>query len=184
MIDRCKKYIPRVIREARVHIGVDAPAHYFMGQIQQESRCNEGATAFDGGMGLGQFMPETAAWIHKKERSLQEFEFNPYDPAWNIRAMILYDRYCYENTLCKGWYYAFRAYNGGVGNLNREIKYAGICEQKIVESFCKRKVIKIRTGALDLCRVNIEYPYAIFNRAKNYEAYINKMQKMRFHYNN
>lgn len=178
MIERCKKYLPRVVREARFHIGGDAPAHYFMGQIEQESCCNEAVTAFDGGMGLGQFMPETARWIHKREKSLQEFDFNPYDPAWNIRAMILFDRYCYERTLCKGWYYAFRAYNGGIENLNREINYARVCDELIVEGFCRRKIIKLKSGNLDLCRVNIEYPYLIFKRAKKYEKYINPMQKM------
>lgn len=175
MIERCKKYLPRVVREARAHIDMDAPAHYFMGQIEQESRCNEGATAFDGGMGLGQFMPETARWIHQREKALQEFEFNPYDPAWNIRAMILYDRYCYQEAACKGWYYAFRAYNGGLSKLNKEITEAKSCLPEVVERFCKRKILKLDSGILDLCRVNIEYPYSVFMRAKKYEKYINKM---------
>ncbi len=126
-VDRCLKYYSRVIREARLHISIDAPAHYFMGQIEQESRCNEGITAFDGGMGLGQFMPETAEWIQKKEMTLRDIAVQPlpYDPQWSIRALILYDRWLYKSTACPGWYYAFRAYNGGVGLMNREIWKAG-----------------------------------------------------------
>jgi len=170
IVDRCMKYAPIVMREARYHIGMSAPVHYFVGQIEQESRCNEGATAFDGGMGLGQIMPETAKELHAKYPELCEFQFNPYDPRWNIRAMILYDRACYMGTLCKGWYFAFRAYNGGVYNLNREIRIAQTCNIFEVEKACKRKVIILKSGKhLDLCKVNIEYPYLIFEKAKKYE---------------
>lgn len=168
-VNRCKKYLSTVIREARHHIGMDAPYHYIMGQIEQESRCNEGATAFDGGMGLGQIMPETALELHQRYPELQEFDFNPYDAKWNIRAMILYDRACYHEALCKGWYYAFRGYNGGVGTLNREIRAAGTCEIKAVEAHCKRRVIRLKNGSLlDFCKVNIEYPYRIFQKAEKW----------------
>lgn len=169
VLNRCLKYRGLVIREARYFLGYDAPWHYFLGQIEQESRCDAGATAFDGGMGLGQFMPETAQWIHKREKALQEFEYNPYDPRWNIRALILYDKYCYERTVCKGWYFAFRAYNGGINNLNREITKANSCKPKEVEMYCNRKKIKLKSGILDLCKVNIEYPYKIFNRSEKYK---------------
>jgi hypothetical protein len=160
-----------VIREARVFIGADAPWHYFMGQIEQESNCREGITAFDGGMGLGQFMPATAAWIHKKEGALQEISVkpNPYDPRWNIRAMILYDKALYETGLCLGWYYAFRSYNGGQGNLNKEIGRAGSCDREAIERQCKRKVVRLKNGStLDLCRVNIDYPRQIEARGEKY----------------
>jgi len=169
-VNRCKKYMPVVMREARYFIGIDAPVHYFMGQIEQESRCNEGAIAFDGGMGLGQIMPETARELHQKYPELHEFDFNPYDPRWNIRAMILYDRACYRETVCKGWYFAFRAYNGGVGLLNREISRAGTCEISAVEEQCKRNIKKLKSGTvLDFCRINIEYPYKIFQKAEKWQ---------------
>lgn len=171
VIDRCNKYRAQVMREARYHIGVDAPAHYFMGQIEQESRCSEGVTAFDGGMGLGQFMSETAAWIHGKEKALQEFGFNPYDPRWSIRALILYDRWLSGHTACQSWYYAFRAYNGGLGNLNKEISLANSCDERAVEGRCRRKVLKLKSGTmLDLCKVNIEYPHLIFRKAEKYRG--------------
>lgn len=143
-------------------IGEGAPYHYFMGQIEQESSCREGVIASDGGMGLAQFMPQTSEWIHFKEDTLKEFGINPQplNPAWAIRAMILYDRYCYKQTICKGWYFAFRAYNGGIGNLNKEIKLANSCVYEDVEKKCSRKLM--------FCKINIEYPYKIFKRAEKY----------------
>jgi soluble lytic murein transglycosylase-like protein len=170
IVDRCLKYAPLVVRESRYHMGMNAPAHLFLGQIEQESRCNERATAFDGGMGLGQFMPETAKELHERYKVLQEFPFNPYDPRWNVRALIIYDRECYNSVVCKDWYFAFRAYNGGASLLNREIVRAGSCDLEKVEAQCKRKVIRLKNGSLlDLCVVNIEYPYRIFEKSEKYK---------------
>jgi soluble lytic murein transglycosylase-like protein len=141
-----------------------------MGQIEQESRCNEGITAFDGGMGLGQFMPDTADWIHAREAAIKEFGIDPqpYNPRWAIRALMLYNRWLYKETDCEGWYYTFRAYNGGLGNINKEIRLADSCDSKIVERHCKRRLIRLKSGMLDLCKVNIEYPYLIFEKAEKY----------------
>ncbi len=171
-LDRCLKHRAQVIRESRYHIGMDAPWHYFLGQIEQESRCNEGITAFDGGMGLGQFMPATADWVHERETALQEISIEPapYDPRWSIRALILYDRYLYGVVKCNEWWFAFRAYNGGATILNREIARAGSCEYVLVERACKRKIIKLKTGKyLDMCTVNIEYPRRIIEKSAKYE---------------
>jgi hypothetical protein len=139
-----------------------------MGQIEQESLCKEGATAFDGGMGLGQFMPSTAEWFHEREEALQDLEYNPYDPKWSIRALVLYDKWLYKRTTCNSWYFAFRAYNGGLGNLKKEIRNADSCEIFMVESFCNRKVLKLNKTTLDFCKVNIEYPYLIHKRSEKY----------------
>jgi len=150
---------------------MDAPWHLFLGQIEQESRCSEGITAFDGGQGLGQFMPGTATWIHDREETLREISVkpSPYDPRWSIRALILYDRYLYGVVACEGWHYAFRAYNGGQGNLNKEIGRAGSCDREAIERQCKRKVIRLKNGStLDLCRVNIDYPRQIEARGEKY----------------
>jgi len=170
-IDRCNKYLPQVTREARYFIGIDAPTHYFMGQIEQESRCNEGITAFDGGQGLCQFMPATADDIQKREAALRELgaEPMPYDPRWAIRALVLYDQWLYQRTACSGWYFAFRAYNGGLGGINKDIRSAGTCTEVCVEAKCRRRVLTLKNGSkLDLCTVNIEYPHLIFKRSLNY----------------
>lgn len=170
-IERCLKYRAQVIREARYHIGPDAPWHLFLGQIEQESGCRPGVTAFDGGAGLGQFMAPTAEWIHDREETLREISAapSPYDVRWSIRALILYDRYLYRVVLCEGWSYAFRAYNGGQGILNREIRRAGSCDRETVERQCRRKVLRLKNGSLlDLCRVNIDYPRQIETRGEKY----------------
>lgn len=170
-IERCLKYRAQVIREARYHIGPAAPYWLFLGQIEQESGCRPGVTAFDGGAGLGQFMPSTARWIQERERSLREISAmpSPYDVRWSIRALIVYDRYLSGVVSCEGWYYVFRAYNGGQGILNREIRRAGSCETSLVEEQCSRRVIRLRSGGLlDFCRVNIEYPYLVFRKGEKY----------------
>jgi len=171
VFSRCKRYLPQVTREARHFIGPEAPAHLFMGQIEQESRCNEGITAFDGGKGLGQFMPDTAEWMQEREKALKEIsiEPNPYDPKWSIRALVLYDNWLYGVVACKDWYFAFRAYNGGAGALGREIRRAGSCDLALVERNCKRKVIRLKNNkTLDLCAVNISYPRQISKKGEKY----------------
>ena len=160
-----------MIREAHYHIGLDAPWHLFLGQMEQESGCRPGVTAFDGGQGLGQFMPKTAEWVQDREEALREISVkpSPYDAHWSIRALILYDRYLYGVVACEGWYYAFRAYNGGQGLLNKEIRRAGSCDQVAIERQCRRKVIRLRNGSLlDLCEVNIDYPARIEARGEKY----------------
>lgn len=171
-IDRCLKYRSLVAREARYRLGLGAPSHFFLGQIEHESRCNSTVKAFDGGMGLGQFMPETAEWLHKREKDLRSISARPvpYDPRWSIRALIIYDAWLFKNSDCHDWYYAFRAYNGGLGNLNREIRAAGSCEREAVEKACRRKILRLKQGCLDLCRVNIDYPQRIFTLAAKYEG--------------
>lgn len=116
-------------KEAHFFIGLEAPTHFLMGQIEQESACKSGVTAFDGGMGLAQFMPDKV-----------------------------------------GWYFTFRAYNGGLGILNKEIAKADSCEESIIEKTCKRKTVMLPSGKpLDMCANNIKYPYAIFKRAEKYK---------------
>jgi Transglycosylase SLT domain len=171
-ISRCKKYLPTVIRESRYALGMDSPYWMFMGQGEQESRCQAGITAFDGGQGWGQFMPATAEDIQRRESELRKLGAQPmpYDPTWSIRALILYDRYLYGQTDCTDWYFAFRAYNGGVSGINREIASAKSCVETDVEKQCRRRILTLKNGSkLDLCTVNIEYPKFIFERAVKYK---------------
>jgi len=143
-----------------------------MGQIETESRCDAGVTAFDGGMGLGQFMPETSDWIQKKEAALRDISMTPkpYDPRWSIRALILYDKWLFDQVSCHDWHYAYRSYNGGVGRMNKEIKKAGTCGYEAVNAYCNRKIVKTKWGLLDMCRVNTEYPGKIRKAGRKYQA--------------
>lgn len=141
-----------------------------MGQIEQESGCRPDVQAFDGGMGLGQFMPETADWIQRKEKALQDITLRPapYDPRWSIRALILYDRWLYENVDCRDWHYAYRAYNGGIGILNQEIRRAESCGYAAVDAACKRRTVQLKHGTLSLCDVNISYPIKVKRTGEKY----------------
>src|SRR5450759_4256093 len=106
-INYCLKYWPTVIRESRYHIGMDAPARDFMGQIEVESRCVAGITTAEGSQGLGCFMPDTAAWLHEREKELQKIAPTPQplNPLWSIRAIILFDRWLYGKVSCQEWPY-------------------------------------------------------------------------------
>ena len=179
-INRCLKYKRTVIREANYYIGLNKQcldgvpvSACLMAQIEQESQCKADITAFDGGMGLGQFMPSTAEWMQEiRLPALSEISdtAQPYNPQWAIRALVLYDSWLYTQADCVGWYFAFRGYNGGIGLLNKEIARAKSCEARKVESVCKRKVIRMKNGnLLDMCNVNIKYPNEIFNKAKKYD---------------
>lgn len=171
-INYCLKYWPQVIRESRYHIGMDAPARDFMGQIEIESRCVAGIVSEEGSEGLGQFMPATARWLHAREKSLQQIAATPQplDPRWSIRAVILFDRWLYQNISCVDWHYVYRAYNGGLALMNKEIARAGTCEYKAVESQCRRAVRQTKTGTLNLCKININYPYMAKKAGEKYKA--------------
>jgi hypothetical protein len=171
-INYCLKYWPTVIREARYHIGMDAPAHDFMGQIEIESNCNPKAIGPTGDIGLGQFNWDTASWLQKKEKALREIavKARPLNPAWSIRAVVLFDRWLYENVDCRDWHYAFRAYNGGLTLMNKEIARAGTCFHKAVEKKCRRNIIETAKGNLNLCQINIYYPYRVRAAGKKYQA--------------
>ncbi len=173
-INLCDRYYPQVMRETHYLIGMEGPHALFMAQIQHESGCHEGITSFDQGRGLAQFMDETAKWIHSREPALREISrtADPYNPAWAIRALILYDDYLYDAMKpCEGWYFALRAYNGGQGILKREITRAGCCDRKKVEAECRRKVITLKNGKkLDMCKdVNLRYYPEIEKKSKRWD---------------
>jgi len=147
------------------------PFHYayYIGQIEQESKCNPNAVARDGGKGLGQFMDKT--WEEVSKRA--GFNVSVFNPHYNIRAMIFYDKFNYDiflnKKLCvngsyKDLYFVFRAYNGGAGNLIKEIKS---CDKNEIESNCKRSSVN--------CKINIEYPYKIFDKASKYGKPVEEM---------
>jgi len=168
---QCFKYFNLVIGQSRLYDMWDS-YDIFMGQIEQESLCNEKITAFDHGMGLAQFMPKTAEWIHSKyydELSKISYTPNPYNPRWAIRAMILYDKYLLDRVSCKNdWHLALRAYNGGLGNINKEIAKANSCNYDEIAKHCGRSKFS--------CDVNIKYPYQVFKRSVKYNLYFNPDQ--------
>jgi hypothetical protein len=161
LILRCLAY-RNDIRLNQALYGMPFHYAYYIGQIEQESKCNPNAVARDGGKGLGQFMDKTWEEVSKKAG----FNVSVFNPHYNIKAMMFYNKFNYDiflnKKLCvdssyKDLYFVFRAYNGGAGNLLKEIKS---CNREEIESNCKRNPVS--------CRINIEYPYKIFDKASKY----------------
>lgn len=114
-------------REAQRNFGIDAPVARLAAQVHQESgwRANA-ASAY--AQGLAQFTPATARWLPTVCPAVGEPD--PWDAQWALRAQACYMawllnrvkpyRHAGGMTECTRWMFAFRAYNGGEGWLNRE----------------------------------------------------------------
>ncbi|MEW6648169.1 MAG: transglycosylase SLT domain-containing protein [Pseudomonadota bacterium] len=105
--------------------GLDAPVALFAGQVHQESAWNPQAQS-PFAAGIAQFTPATASWIGTVDADLAEPA--PFNPAWGLRALVIYDRWLYERisaaTECDRWAMTLSSYNGGLGWLNRDRKLA------------------------------------------------------------
>ena len=115
-----------LIREARAQWGLQAPVATFAAQIHQESHWRSDAVSHAGAQGLAQFMPATAKWL--PSISPETGQPMPYNPAWSIRAMLIYDRWLYQRvhaqTDCDRMAMALAAYNGGLGWVQRDARLA------------------------------------------------------------
>lgn len=121
------RYRLAIEREAARHFGLDAPAARLAAQVQQESAWNPRA-ASPYAQGLTQFTPGTAAWLPTVCPDVGAPD--PWDPQWSLRAQACYMAWLYRRvpvyryagpmSACTQWNYAFRAYNGGEGALQRE----------------------------------------------------------------
>lgn len=121
------QYRAEMTRSAyRVH-GPAAPVAALAGQIHQESAWKIDAKSWAGAEGLAQFMPLTAKDMAARYPS-DCAPANPYSARW---AFTCRDRYMASQL--KGsrqmktgmdekshWAFAFRAYNGGLGWINRD----------------------------------------------------------------
>lgn len=125
------QYQAQLTREARYAFGMDGPIAMLGGQIHQESGYDPNAkSAF--ASGLAQFTPGTAAWIAGLYKDLGPA--SPLDPTWALRALVTYDKRLYDSAPfakddCNRWAYVLSSYNGGLGNLQRDI---GICKASII----------------------------------------------------
>ncbi len=153
----------------------------FAGQIQAESAWRMTATRREatGVISYGGLQVLDVTWDELKKKNptlLSGDAAQMLQAQWGIRAGLLYDRQMYVAVKCREPEsvridYMFRAYNGGMGNLNREISRAGSCDPDDVAAACRRNVIKLRGGKiLDLCRVNLEYPVKIRKYAGLYRG--------------
>ena len=113
-------YRNTLIREARAEWGLSAPVAVFAGQIEQESGWNPRACSAYA-CGLAQFTPATAADIAPRLNGNDVF-----NPAWAIRALVLYDHDLYGEVdfatrACDRWAFTLSAYNGGLGNVRKDM---------------------------------------------------------------
>lgn len=119
------KYRSQLTREARAVWGLNAPVPVMAAQIHQESRYDPTAKSKYAG-GIAQFTPATAEWISGVYRL---GEPQPFDPAWAIRALVLYDRHLWDRSRgvdnCHHWGFTLAGYNGGAGWIAKERKLAG-----------------------------------------------------------
>lgn len=149
------KYRPFLTREVRFVWGKDEPVSTFAAQIRQESGFDEQARSSHAG-GLAQFTPATAAWIGGAYPGLAGGGM--FNWKWAIRAMVRYDRHLHERLPDDGrrWELALRAYNGGLGWIQKEMRACGASGAEC----CRR----FRAEAS--CRENLNYPAMILDRWK------------------
>ena len=120
------QYKSLLIRTARMEMGLNAPIALFAAQIHQESAWRpEAQSAYAGG--LTQFTPPTADWAAMRWSDLEPAQV--FSPAWAIRAMIRYNTFLYKrvpfSAKCDRWAGTLASYNGGNGNLRKDIRLSG-----------------------------------------------------------
>lgn len=128
---RAALYRHRVEQASARVFGVNANPARLAAQLHQESAWRPKAQS-KFAHGIAQFTPSTAKWMAKifpKELSA----FDPFEPQQAIMAAALYDKWLYDRTApigggalhdCDRWHFTLRAYNGGLGWINRERKLA------------------------------------------------------------
>lgn len=169
-----------VLQEEHARIWPESDICIIAGQIQVESAWRETAKRVEPNgwtsYGLLQVLDRTFLEMRSRNKTLADIEpVQMLQARYGIRAGIIYDRMMWMRALCPEsdslrWHYALREYNGGRKLLADEIKRAGTCDPARVDAECKRKVIKLKKGVLDLCTVNTRYPRDIFKFAESYRG--------------
>jgi len=133
------RYRAQVVREVHFTWGVQQPVAVFFAQLHQESAWHAAARSRYAS-GLAQFTPGTARAAQTRFATLQTLCADaagcPLQPAWAIRALVLWDRFLYQHRNLvqqaeERWGFTLADYNGGPGWINREILYCrqfGTCD--------------------------------------------------------
>lgn len=156
-----QQYRSVLIRAARCEAGLDAPVAVFAAQVEQESGWRPEAVSPVGALGLGQFMPGTAKDLGRTRPDLGPA--SPTNPAWAIRAMVVYDlanlKRIQAASLCDAWALALMAYNGGLGWVWRDQAKA---KSQGLDPGRGESVASVNAGrSLAAKRENTDYPRAI-----------------------
>lgn len=170
--DRCTAYRSAAIEASMMYFG-SFPWWYLLGQLRQESCCRADVTAFDGGMGIAQFMPKTAEEIYR----MMQQRLNPYNTRDAIRMQAFYmsrlDRQAaaIPGNAERKLFLSFMAYNSGLGNVKKEAIRAGSTDHQEMRSVCRRKILTLKNGnKLDLCDVGYDYPVRIYKYGQRYRS--------------
>jgi hypothetical protein len=147
------------------YFGPAFPHRYGVGQLKQESACKSTVTAFDGGMGVAQFMPKTSQYI----QSVMGEKLNPYNSndATRMQAFYMARIHRTENWTDRLWI-SYQIYNGGASTLKKESQRAGGADHDAMRAVCHRKVIMLKHGPLDMCDVNYDYSKNIYKFGQRY----------------
>lgn len=169
-LDRCNEYRQDERIQHTKYFGLGFPYWYGVAQLQQESCCRAGVTAFDAGMGISQFMPKTAQYIN----SLMGENLNPYNPeeAIKMQAFYMYRIHKNENFIkTKNLWADYQIYNGGGGNLKKEYIRAGkIPDWDLMKAKCTRGKVLLKNGTyLYFCDVNYSYSLQVYKYGKIYK---------------
>ena len=156
-----QQYRALLVRTAHAAWGLDAPVAVFAAQVHQESAWRPDAVSRVGAQGLAQFMPATSRWIAAVDPALAAQQ--PFNPAWALRALVVYDRWLYDRTPARytpreRMHVALRAYNGGLGHWQGGAAATGAARPTLaqVDAACG----KARRAAVH-CPENLGYPHRI-----------------------
>jgi len=167
-LDRCQDYISDVRTQHIQYFGLSYPYWYGVGQLRQESNCRSNITAFDGGMGVAQFMPATAKDVSQR-LGLKLDPYNIHD-ATKMQAYYMSQVHKGNKISGKPLWATYQAYNGGWKLLYAESQRASSSNHDDMKLQCHRKVLTLSKGRkLSLCEVNYDYSIKIAKYAKKYQ---------------
>ncbi len=167
------KWRSALLRDVRYYWGVDRSPAVFFAQLHQESRWRETARSGVGALGIGQFMPGTAAMMQRGYN--QEFKELcreaggcPLDGRWAIRATVLFDRDLWRQfpfTPIEKERFAFTlaGYNSGPGWVRRERTRCGGLDGCRTDLWFEN-VERVCLRAESSCRETREYAHVILLR--------------------
>jgi hypothetical protein len=141
-----------LVNAVRLSWGLDGPVATMAGQVHQESAWKPDARS-PYAHGLAQFTPATADWIEDLDPMLAGADTG--NPVWALRALARYDRWLFDRVPdqssgnCYRWFQTLRAYNGGLGWLNKEHASGRHC-------------VEYRSVAN--CEENLTYPRRILHK--------------------